>query len=254
MAVPVKTYCWRAQANFGDALGVHVLRKFSDADPVLSPPHTAEAIVTGSILHHMPQDWHGFVLGTGSLYPDSEFPRQATYMALRGPLTAKLVYGSDEYPSDIALGDPGLLANELVTPGHRTWDLGIVPHWSDTELAQRFMHKGALVIDVAADPLLVVKQISECKGIVSSSLHGIIVADSLGIPRRTEMTPGFARDGGDWKFRDHNAAVNLPFKVGEWQKPVFSLVEDRQHELYDVFRSYGNYVKRQSWAASRSHF
>jgi pyruvyltransferase len=195
----------------------------------------------------LPEHWEGTVLGTGSLYPDSKVPYNAEYLAVRGPLTAALT-GSH----DVALGDAGLLANELVPQQHRKYNVGVIPHWSDKDMERRFWGDGAVLIDVTDDPLLVVKKIASCKRIISSSLHGIIVADAYGIPRRTELTPQFAKEGGDHKFRDHNAAVGVPFRVGEWQSPVFSRVEDRQHELYDAFNDFGHYLRRQAWAATAS--
>jgi len=252
VASSAKLYYWGGQKNFGDSLGSWLLAHFSDT--VVQLARTAaesEVIVTGSILHHMPDNWQGTVLGAGSLYPDSKFPVRAEYMAVRGPLTAALAHGSCQ---DVALGDPGLLAGELVGYQERTYELGIVPHWSDDRLTYRIGadKPGTLVIDVAADPWLVVKQIASCKRVVSSSLHGIIVADGLGIPRRVELAglPRIEAEGGDWKYRDHNAAIGLPFKVGEWQSPVFSRVEDVQHGLWDAFREYGTQLRRQSWAAA----
>lgn len=252
-----EAYWWgvaQKRLNFGDLIAPYLLNHFADAETVWRAPERAQVIVTGSILHHMPDDWAGVVLGAGSLYPDSKYPVHADYKAVRGPLTASLV------PGNPVLGDPGLLAGELVGYQERIWDLGIVAHWSDKELEHKTFltaggwkaHAGVQVINVAAAPLVVLKQIASCKRIVTSSLHGAIVADALGIPRRIEVAglPRFANEGGDHKFRDHNAAVGLPFRVGEFQAPVFSKVEDRQHEVFDAFRAYGAQLRRQQWQAA----
>lgn len=240
----MKVYYWNTRPNFGDSIAPLLLEHFSDGNPVYAPAAESEVIVTGSILHHVPANWRGTVLGAGSLYTDSKVPAYAKYLAVRGPMTIGIV-AAHQKVGNIALGDPGLLAGELVGPQSRKYELGIVPHWSDTGLVKRF--KGKL-IDPAGDPLEVIRQIGSCKKIVASSLHGVILADAFGIPRRIEMTPQFAKEGGDHKFRDHCAAVSVPFEVGKFQSPVFSRVEDRQHELYDAFTAYGNYYRRQQWA------
>lgn len=253
MASPCKSYWWGSSAahsvpNFGDALAPLLLDHFSGAETWWSPAAEADVIVTGSILHHMPDNWEGVVLGAGSLYPDSKIPVHADYRAVRGPLTHSLV-GTNV---DLVLGDPGLLAGELVGQQSRTHAVGVIPHWSDKDLSGRHWGNGAILVDVAADPLEVIRRIASCKRIVTSSLHGVILADAFGIPRRVEVAglPRFAKEGGDHKFRDHSAAIGLPFKTGEWQSPVFSKVEDLQHGLYDAFRQYGAELRRQQWAAA----
>jgi hypothetical protein len=180
------------------------------------------------------------VAGSGKLF-DREEPNtvHATFLGLRGPLSARGRRG------DLALGDPGLLANELVeTPG-RVYDLGIVPHWSDTQLEHKFQGlKGPggkpasrIVIRPDEDPLEVVRKIGMCKKIVASSLHGIIVADAFGVPRRIEHTSRFDREGGMFKFQDHNAAIGLKFEVGVTQSPTRHLVQARQHEVFDMLKA-----------------
>lgn len=249
----MKVYYWNARPNFGDSIAPLLLEHFSDGTPVYAPAADSEVIVTGSILHHMPANWRGTVLGAGSLYTYSKVPAYAKYLAVRGPMTLGIVAAYQKV-RDIALGDPGLLAGELVGPQPRTTKIGVVPHWSDHDLWYKELSKIPatakipLLIDPAGDPLEVIRQIGSCNRIVASSLHGIILADAFGIPRRIEMTPQFVKEGGDHKFRDHCAAVSVPFEVGKWQSPVFSRVEDRQHELYDAFRTYGNYYRRQQWA------
>ena len=71
---------------------------------------------------------------------------------------------------------PGLLAPVLVPAVPKTIDVGVIPHWTDTELWQR--ERGVL-IDVCGDPLDVITQIASCHQVVSSALHGIIVADAF---------------------------------------------------------------------------
>jgi pyruvyltransferase len=196
--------------------------------------HEASLVCVGSILDVLPPNWPGLVIGSGKLRETSKVDlTKATVLALRGPLTASSVRARGSF----ALGDPGLLADELVPDVEKAHALGIVPHWSDTNLEHRpeFKRFKPVIIRPSGDPLEVIRQIGQCRKIVASSLHGIIVADAYGIPRRVEMTERFSKEGGDFKFRDYSATVGLEFKVGVTQDAPRSKVQDRQHELYDVF-------------------
>lgn len=237
-----RSYWWTGRPNFGDVLGPLLLKHFANVKVDWSPLVSADLISVGSLLHMVPKNWPGIIAGSGTLFENT--PRaftRAQVFGVRGPLTAKGMRGS------FALGDPGLLANELVV-AYKEHNLGIVPHWSDTELEHRpeFKNFKPLIIRPDGDPLEVLRQIGSCRKIVSSSLHGIIVADAFGIPRRTEMTPRFLKEGGDWKFRDHNEAVGVPFEVGVTQEAPRWRVQDRQHEIFDMLEAVGDQLRRMS--------
>jgi hypothetical protein len=102
-----------------------------------------------------------------------------------------------------------------------------------------FKRYNPLIIRPSGNPLEVLQQIGSCRKIVSSSLHGIIVADAFGIPRRIEMAERFPREGGDFKFRDYSASIGMPFVVGKTQEAPRAKVADRQHELYDALVEVG---------------
>lgn len=229
-----RIFYWKGKPNFGDLLAPVLLDHFADVRGIWSPPATANVVVVGSILDQLPPGWRGIVAGAGKLREYTELDlSQAKVLALRGPLSARGVNG------DPVLGDPALLANELVQVD-KEYNLGIVPHWSDTTLETRFKQWKPRIIRPDGDPLEVVAEIGRCKKVVASSLHGIVVADAFGIPRRIEMTPKFATEGGAFKFRDHCAAVRVPFEVGLTQEAPRHVVEPIQQELFDMFRSAGD--------------
>lgn len=236
----VKAWWWTGVPNFGDRLTPHLLDQIADLGSILSRSQSAEVICVGSILDaHI---WVNLtVLGAGKLREDSRLflGGNVSVRALRGPLSAKGI------PGDCALGDPGLLAPDLVPPVAREHSLGIVHHWSDGSLAYdaRFAKYKPIVIDPRGDPLSVIRAIGSCEKIVTSSLHGMIVADAFGIPRRFEYTPRFDREGGVFKFLDYSQSINTPFEIGKTIKANRFHVEKVQHELYDVFRDYGAAVK-----------
>lgn len=239
-STPVKAYWWKEVDNFGDRLAPLLLARFADFYNIQwAPIGKAEIASVGSILEHIPLGWKGHIVGSGLLRETSKLkfnPSQVNVLAVRGPLTAR------SFSGNFALGDPGLLANELIEYQEKQWDLGIVPHWQDEQLADRFLalipsQFTCKVISPASDPLTVITQIAQCKRIVTSSLHGMIVADAIGgIPRRVEYCQKLAADGADFKFRDYSDSIKCPFEFGKMQEPSRNRVDDAKSEIFGAYR------------------
>lgn len=238
----IKEYHWTQRRNFGDLLTPLLIDRFIHLPYKYAPPPIANLVMVGSILEHiknLPTSFEGIIVGIGKLHEQTKFCfPHAKILALRGPLTAKGDCGSRR---DIVFGDPGLLADELISPQEKQYDLGLVAHWTDKTLVQNpiFKKYNPLIINVADDPLKVIAQIAQCKKIVSSSLHGIILADALGIPRRIEIPPMSLshpqREGGLFKWKDYSASINMKLEIGITQEPDRNLIIEKQHELFDVF-------------------
>ena len=236
----IPTYWWKGISNFGDIITPLLLNHFINITATWAPISKANLISTGSILEHIPPYWDGYILGTGKLIETSRlhlYTKTAKIISLRGPLSAKGISGN------YLLGDPGILANELVGPQEKIYDLGIVPHWRDNNLAPRFlaMFKSPTickVINPTDDPLEVIKQIGSCKRIVTSSLHGMIVADSFNIPRRVEYTNQLDKEGGDFKFRDYSATLKVKFESGKMFQVPRCHVNDVKFDVYDAFKEF----------------
>lgn len=249
-AVPIKAYWWRERPNFGDALAPLLLEHFGIEVEWDTVSHSRIASV-GSILEHIPPLWDGYILGSGKLHETSRlhlYTNTMKILAVRGPYSALDIPASVR--KNVALGDPGLLAHELVGPQEKQWDLGIVPHWQDDELATKFTAlipapHTVKVINPADDPLTVIRQIGACRRIVTSSLHGMIVADSFGgIPRRVEICPKMMADGGDFKFRDYCASIQCQWEIGKMWEPSRFRVEDAQYAIYDAYQALKKAVLR----------
>ena len=160
----ISAYWYSESVNFGDLITPVLLRHFGYS-PILSRPMRAQLVSTGSILEHLQNDYEGIILGSGFIDERSRmsFPA-ARVLAVRGALTrARMGRGSD-----LALGDPGLLAS-IVMPDRETkkYALGIIPHHSEKShpvfrrLAERNLNR-VTVIDVEQKPLKVFRQIDQC--------------------------------------------------------------------------------------------
>lgn len=232
----MKIYYWKGKKNFGDALTPLLIERFCHLPSVWTPPQEAELIISGSILEHMPPDWEGVIAGAGKMHIFSDLDlSKANVLAVRGPLSAS------SFSASFVVGDPGLLADELVPNQDKIYDLGIVPHWTDKTLEHNplFTKYSPKIIRVDDDPIKVITEIAQCKKIVSSSLHGVILADAFGIPRRTEMAPRvlshIEQEGGYYKWLDYNASIGMKFLTGVTQKADRYKIIERQDELFDVF-------------------
>jgi pyruvyltransferase len=238
----VKAYWWSERPNFGDALAPLLLERFAGVKAEWTRPADARIVCVGSILDRLPFRWDGYILGSGKMHERSclnDLAKTANILSLRGPLTARGLRAT------FALGDPGILARELVGEVKQQWDVGILPWWLDDTLAAKFSalipkQLAVTVIHAEDDPLAVLCQVGACRHIVTSSLHGIIAADAFGIPRQVEYCPKMDWEGGgDFKFRDYSASIETPFEPGKMVEAPPSRVEQLQRSVRDAFQALG---------------
>lgn len=206
----ITAYWYRDELNFGDLITPLVLRHYGYT-PIFERPGRAQLVATGSILEHLGNDYAGIILGSGFIDEKTSltFPK-AKVLAVRGKLTrVRLGTGRES----IALGDPGLLASRVMPRREKKkYKLGIVPHYSEYKspvFAKLRAGSGssATLIDVQNQPLSVFAAIDQCEHILSSSLHGLIVADSLGIPNRWVRSINLL--GGRFKFDDYYSGIGV---------------------------------------------
>jgi pyruvyltransferase len=232
-------YFWSENGNFGDLLTPLLLEHFCGVTPMVSTPEIADVVVAGSVLDVIPDGWGGIVAGAGKLHEETQTDlTNATVLGLRGHLTASAVRLAPS--ASPVIGDPGLLAAELAPANPGQYALGVVPHWSDTELFDKFAYLKPVLIEPTGNPLTIISMIGSCSMIVTSSLHGLVVADSFGIPRRAERFPNMVtnpHEGSDFKFRDYSSALGQPVEFGKLggQLAPLGRVEKLKHDLFDMF-------------------
>ena len=199
---------------------------------------------------------HVYVWGTGFInYSDADgklFKRNMEFCAVRGELTRKNVERMTGKKMDIPMADAGILASELLKERPEVcYDVGVVPHLCDLKdpVVEKLLasYDNAKFINVKDDPLQVVKEIAECRYIISSSLHGLIVADSLGIPNMY-LVFGDRLLGDGYKFEDYYSAYGVkaqPRDLRTEKAPELTEIE----EQYQILPEMVEEKKRQMKAA-----
>jgi pyruvyltransferase len=195
---PLPMFWYSRAPNFGDVLSAVIVAHLSNATPVLvSGRYRGKLLAVGSILGRLAE--RDTVWGSGAIEDRPiEPPAGVRFEAVRGPLTRNLVRA--DVPE--TYGDPVILLPRFYSPpAAKRFSLGVVPHYAD----RAFVHvqdPAVSTIDVFDDWRTVVDRIVECETIVSSSLHGLIVAEAYGIPAAWLSVTDNVRGGG-FKFRDY---------------------------------------------------
>ena len=227
---PIDVYWSSSHRNFGDVLTPLLLERLFGIPFRHVSYRRAELVGLGSLLqkYTVPRlHWLRRlqesrrpplrVWSTGFIEPVAPgrvLPRRLKVAALRGKRSRAELERITGARFEVPLGDGGLLVPHLLTqrPAIRH-TFGLVPHYSDAadpavrELANRL--PDAAVIDVLAEPLETLERIASCRFILSSSLHGLIAADALGIPNR-RLVFGGGLIGGDFKFDDYYSIYPQP--------------------------------------------
>lgn len=177
---------WWMGDNFGDLLTPYLIEKISGKPAVwterLTFPGQVMYLAAGSVLGENLANV--VVWGTGAISADSKVGKAKEWRAVRGPLTREIVRkAGNECPE--LFGDPGILMPFFFHPKvAKTHDIGIVPHYADLyDVYQAYGDYHRVKIIRVTDPVeTVVQEILSCRTILSSSLHGIVMAEAYSIP------------------------------------------------------------------------
>ena len=205
----VSAYWWKGIKNFGDLITPELIQSFGYTS-IWEPIGKTNLIGVGSILQQLPTNYSGIIIGSGLIDNRSFSLPLADIKAVRGELTKETLGLSN----DTVLGDLGLLSRRLLPNViKKKYAIGIIPHYVDKGHpwvleAMKALGKSGLLIDVRNSAKQVTKLISQCELIYSSSLHGVIVSDALGIPNAwIELSDKVF--GGGFKFKDYASSIDF---------------------------------------------
>lgn len=236
--------------NFGDELNPLVVREVTGREIRWVPPRRAELIAIGSIIELF--TFHGagaMVWGTGLRQePSSQETAEISsslgrIVAVRGPKTRDGL-GAD---AGTPLGDPGVFAPRLVsakrTKGERR--VVVLPHFrthgvaGGRDVLNECRRRGWQVVPATTEPIAVIEAIRDASLVLTSSLHGLIVAHAMGSP--VVLVDFFEGDSGelDFKYEDYLASVGVS---EAWvsmtailaMPSLHPLIEAREGEVADV--------------------
>lgn len=149
---------------------------------------------------------HSIVWGSGFLRSKDVFHGGKVY-AVRGKYTNARLRELGFNAASV-LGDPALLIPLLVRPSDKKNDIAIIPHWSETDFFLEKYSSKYKVIDLRTrDVDKVISEITSCRYILSTSLHGIIVSHAYGIPALWIKLKTLEND--DIKFYDYFSSVGI---------------------------------------------
>lgn len=216
------------EENWGDKISPILVEMISGKKPKLVPMKerfTGENgqhvyLTVGSVIEFV--DSNTIVWGSGFIHNEDSLPEKPLKIcAVRGPLTRdKILAQGFDCPE--VYGDPVLLLPRYYKPKKLPKKkIGIIPHYIDQDspwLEKVKNQKGAKTINIRGDYYKTIDEVCSCDLIVSSSLHGLILADAYGIPSVwVKLSDKLL--GDDLKFYDYFASVGRkdkgPLRVDE---------------------------------------
>ncbi|MDR2338173.1 MAG: glycosyltransferase [Deltaproteobacteria bacterium] len=231
----VPLYYWKipnsSRGNFGDELSPYLVEKITGKIVnFVSHAYSKKLCAIGSIIDSGTLPYGGTFWGSGvqvaSVLKRVIDPTTVSFRAVRGPLTRKIVL-HDVVGAKVPqiYGDPALLLPKFFTPNLRPkYKFGIILHYQHTPYAARLIRYLRDVLLIEEHELIFidthrnrdevesfVQEIAQCQTIISTSLHGIIVANAYGIPAKYLRVVGIPRELVEQvKFSDYFHSVGLP--------------------------------------------
>lgn len=248
---------FRGCQNFGDAIN-KVILKYLNISYEDSNYSECDLLAIGSVLNNVITDREDDcdradnnkinIWGSGFIKRRTgreKFIRNVNICALRGKYSKMRCENALGYKlSGITLGDPGILISRVLPFKNieKKYDVGIILHYVDKGSGYlnniKLCNKKSCVIDIQDNPEKICKQINECKMILSSAMHGLVAADSYGIPNKwIRLSDDVV--GGNYKFDDYYSAYGIygekPVDLRE--KKILDSDIDKYINGYDIIKN-----------------
>lgn len=201
---------WRGSGNnFGDLIAPKIISRLTNLEVRYSKNKGSLCSIGSIALHQYPnamQFW-----GSGVISADSKSynAKDHEYHSVRGPLSRrKIIESGGECPE--IYGDPGLLIPYLfeIERQKKEYEFSIFPHYADYKKAKKMIEGTSFgIIDIKKDTMEVIKEASKSSFLICSSLHALMLAESLSIPCCL-VKLGDNLFGKMFKFEDYYNSTN----------------------------------------------
>ena len=185
-AVPI--FYFTKVKNVGDQINPLLIAKLFGLDAVLGSQEKEHLLAIGSLMGFANR--HSKIWGTGVLHPSvapGDIAAGNVY-AVRGKLSYQALRDRGIRLGDIPLGDPGFLVSKVFQQELRSdkkYRLGVSAHYVDRLhpwVKSLVANPDVVDLNVHADPVEFLANVAACESVASSSLHGLIFAEALGVP------------------------------------------------------------------------
>jgi len=202
--------------NWGDTVNPYLFEKITKKKVVSSNIiynflNKTEVLGVGSIISG---DLSNYAIwGSGIMWENIKINKPKEVLALRGLKTLKKI--QEVGGNCDVFGDPVLLFPEIFSSQNieKKYKYGIVPHFKDkskigVQKIANLNDPEIKIIDIQSGIEEFVIDILNCENILSSSLHGLILAEAYGIPT-CRLIFSEEMKGGDFKFFDYYSGVGI---------------------------------------------
>ena len=274
--------------NFGDILNEYIFKTCFNIEAEFASSWEADAIGIGSIMDRCLLQIRDtipfildklfnfkkplYILSSGFGHPTVHYTKKPRFyhsavlkrkilpVSLRGYLTKNqldLIVSSSGERGKLkppVLGDLGLLSYKLVEdiPYEPVYKIGICPHYGEKHypVFNKILKENApsIMLDTLDNPIEFLTKMKQCKTVISSGLHPLIAADSLGIPN---LWVRVSEGQQIHKFKDYYSVFNIDPKPcyindttvdEEIIKSAYKIdnkeLKMKQKELFDVHKTF----------------
>ena len=210
--------------NFGDILTPILLKQLFDCGSNYSSPPFEEETLFGIGSTIRLANENCVVWGSGIMSSDEDIDENIRVLSVRGPRTYERLKELN-IPVEPIFGDPALLLPEIYpSPAtkRKAFKYGFFSHYVDVQLVREWYGKDSnirLINPLNSNPLVLAAHVQKCEHIISSSLHGIIVAHAYGVPA-VWVKHSDNLSGDDVKFHDYYESVGLKAEYVDFQEKI----------------------------------